>query len=118
MDASSTSNISGPELATVLKVDGMMWCVQPWPGVAMLFTLPHRNPATCIHSARNCGSKVLAALRGVASVTSATLDFPDKLVTVTGDAPVASLQAAVAAAGFTATPAVRTTVLVVDGLHW
>ena len=70
------------------------------------------------HSARNCGSKVLAALRDVPSVTSATLDFPNKMVTVTGGAPVSSLQAAVAAAGFTATPAVRTTVLDVDGLSW
>ena len=71
-----------------------------------------------VHSARNCGSKVLAALRDVPSVTSATLDFPNKMVTVTGGAPVPSLQAAVAAAGFTATPAVRTTVLDVDGLSW
>lgn len=72
------------------------------------------------HSAHNCGSKVLAALRGVPNVSSAALDFPNKTVTVTGAAPFAQLQAAVATAGFTATQAaaVHTTVLDVAGLRW
>jgi len=60
---------------------------------------------------KNCGSKVVRALEGVAGVTSVTMDFPARVVTVNGDAQVVALLAAVRSVGFdaTATPTTTTT---------
>lgn len=52
---------------------------------------------------KNCGSKTLAAIRAVPGVSSADLDFPARLVTVTGFASAAALTAAVEAAGYSVT---------------
>ena len=52
---------------------------------------------------KNCGTKTLAAIRAVPGVSTAELDFPARLVTVTGTASAAALTAAVDAAGYSVT---------------
>jgi Cu+-exporting ATPase len=52
----------------------------------------------------SCIAKIEGALRGVPGVDSASMNFPERTVLVTGSSPEAALLDAVAAAGYTARP--------------
>ena len=131
VDAATSAGFTAEEApahrSTVITVDGMSWCVHHCPAwrAVPLLTVCVSTPI----SMRNCGSKVVAALEAVPGVESVTMDFPQRAVTVVGDATDASMLAAISHSGFTpvlvngmqpapAQSAVSTSVLTIDGMRW
>lgn len=132
-DASLKASHQAPTVPSTipLRIGGMSWyvlrsthmasavlcccsrCCAPAP------TPPHlpSPPLLHTHSRHKCATKVTKALEAVAGVTGVTMDFANKLASVSGTAPPASLVAAVVAAGYTAT-APTTTRLTVSGMSW